>query len=108
MLLAGRPGSLGGKAAAVPGRTLASASIGVSEHVNGRRFSCAEAVSELPPGATRTTGPQSPHIHFHPLAFGRLLMLTGFRLSKIQKLPWEYVDLGAGELRLPDARSARP
>ena len=40
--------------------------------MNSRRFSCAEAISELPPGTTRTTGLQSPHIHFHPLAFGRL------------------------------------
>ena len=33
----------------------------------------------------------------------RLLMLTGCRLSVIQKLRWEYVDLEAGELRLRDA-----
>ena len=32
-------------------------------------------------------------------------MLTGFRLSEIQKLRWEYVDLGAGELRLRDAKT---
>ena len=32
-------------------------------------------------------------------------MLTGFRLSEIQKLRWEYVGLGAGELRLLDAKT---
>ena len=35
----------------------------------------------------------------------RLLMLTGCRLSEIQKLRWDYVDLDAGELRLPDAKT---
>ena len=35
----------------------------------------------------------------------RLLMLTGCRHSEIQKLRWEYVDLDAGELRLPDAKT---
>ena len=35
----------------------------------------------------------------------RLLMLTGCRLSEIQKLQWEHVDLDAGELRLPDTKS---
>ena len=35
----------------------------------------------------------------------RLLMLTGCRLSEIQTLRWENVDLEAGELRLPDAKT---
>ena len=35
----------------------------------------------------------------------RLLMLTGCRLSEIQKLRWDYVDLIAGELRLPDTKT---
>ena len=35
----------------------------------------------------------------------RLLMLTGCRLSEIQKLRWEHVDLEAGELQLPDAKT---
>ena len=35
----------------------------------------------------------------------RLLMLTGCRLSEIQKLKWEHVDLEAGELHLPDAKT---
>ena len=35
----------------------------------------------------------------------RLLMLTGCRLSEIQKLRWEYVDLETGELRLPDSKT---
>ena len=34
----------------------------------------------------------------------RLLMLTGCRLSEIQKLRCEYVDVEAGELRLPDSK----
>ena len=35
----------------------------------------------------------------------RLLMLTGCRLSEIQKLRWEHVDLGAAELNLPDTKT---
>ena len=36
----------------------------------------------------------------------RLLMLTGCRLSEIQKLQWEHVDLGAAELRLPETKTS--
>ena len=35
----------------------------------------------------------------------RLLMLTGCRLSEIQKLRWEHVDLESGELHLPDTKT---
>ena len=35
----------------------------------------------------------------------RLLMLTGCRLSEIQKLRWEHVHLETGELRLPDTKT---
>ena len=35
----------------------------------------------------------------------RLPMLTGCRLSEIQKQRWEHVDLEAGELRLPDTKT---
>ena len=35
----------------------------------------------------------------------RLLMITGCRLSEIQKLRWEHVDLEAGGLRLPDTKT---
>lgn len=35
----------------------------------------------------------------------QLLLLTGCRLGEIQKLKWEYVDLDAGLLRLPDSKS---
>ncbi len=35
----------------------------------------------------------------------RLLMLTVCRLSEVQNLRWEYVDLDAGELRLPDTKT---
>ena len=39
------------------------------------------------------------------LAAIRLLMLTGCRRSEIQTLRWEYVDLDAGELHLPDSKT---
>ena len=39
------------------------------------------------------------------IAAVRLLMLTGCRLSEIQKLLWEHVDLEASELRLPDTKT---
>ena len=39
------------------------------------------------------------------IAAVRLLMFTGCRLSEIQKLRWEHVDLEAGELRLPDSKT---
>ena len=35
----------------------------------------------------------------------RLLMLTGCRLSEIQRLRWDHVDLDAGELKLPDTKT---
>ena len=35
----------------------------------------------------------------------RLLMLTGCRLSEIQTLRWEHVDLEAGELHLPEMKT---
>ena len=39
------------------------------------------------------------------IAAVRLLMLTGCRKSEILMLRWEYVDLEAGELRLPDSKT---
>ena len=35
----------------------------------------------------------------------RLLMLTGCRLSEIQTLRWEYIDLESGELHLRDTKT---
>ena len=35
----------------------------------------------------------------------RLLMLTGCRSGEIMSLRWEYVDLEAGELRLPESKT---
>jgi len=35
----------------------------------------------------------------------RLLLLTGCRLSEIQRLEWEHVYLDEGELRLPDSKT---
>jgi len=46
-------------------------------------------------------GGESPYA----VAAIRLLLLTGCRLSEIQKLEWRYVDLDAGELRLPDSKT---
>ena len=39
------------------------------------------------------------------IAAVRLLMLRGCRLSEIQKLRWEHVDLQTGELRLPETKT---
>ncbi|WP_370540460.1 tyrosine-type recombinase/integrase [Azospirillum sp. INR13] len=36
-----------------------------------------------------------------------LLLLTGCRLSEIQTLKWDYVDLNAGVLRLPDSKTGQ-
>ncbi|MDE0034999.1 MAG: tyrosine-type recombinase/integrase [Deltaproteobacteria bacterium] len=41
----------------------------------------------------------------HPAAAIRLLMLTGCRRNEIMELEWRNVDLGAGELRLPDTKT---
>jgi integrase len=35
----------------------------------------------------------------------RLLLLTGCRLSEIQKLEWRHVDIERGELHLPDSKT---
>ena len=37
----------------------------------------------------------------------RLLMLTGCRLSEVLTLRWEFVDLQAREIRLPDSKTGR-
>jgi integrase len=39
------------------------------------------------------------------IALVRLLVFTGARLSEIQKARWEWLDLGAGILRLPDSKT---
>ncbi len=44
-------------------------------------------------------------VHSSAVAALRLLMLTGCRKSEILTLRWEDVDLEAGELRLPDAKT---
>ena len=54
------------------------------------------ALSEIEQEGSETTA---------AIAAIRLLMLTGCRLSEIQKLLWEHVDLEAGELRLPDSKT---
>ena len=41
----------------------------------------------------------------YAVAAFRLLVLTGCRLSEIQKLEWRHVDLEYGELRLPDSKT---
>lgn len=47
------------------------------------------------------SGSESPYA----VAAYRLLLLTGCRLSEIQKLEWAHVNLDAGELRLPDSKT---
>ena len=44
-------------------------------------------------------------VHPSAVAAFRLLMLTGCRRNEILTLRWEDVDLDAGELRLPDAKT---
>ena len=44
-------------------------------------------------------------VHPSAVAAFRLLMLTGCRRNEILTLRWEDVDLNAGELRLPDAKT---
>lgn len=39
------------------------------------------------------------------IAAVRPLMLTGCRLGEIMTLKWDYVDLAAGALRLPDSKT---
>jgi integrase len=41
----------------------------------------------------------------YAVAAFRILLLTGCRLSEIQKLQWGYVDLEQKELRLPDSKT---
>jgi integrase len=41
----------------------------------------------------------------HAVAAFRLLLLTGCRLSEIQKLKWAWVDLDEMEIRLPDSKT---
>ncbi len=51
--------------------------------------------------AYETTGRES----LYAVAAFRLLLLTGCRLGEIQTLKWSYVELDAGELRLPDSKT---
>jgi integrase len=41
----------------------------------------------------------------YAVAAFRLLLLTGCRLSEIQKLEWRHVDTESGELHLPDSKT---
>lgn len=41
----------------------------------------------------------------HAVAAYRLLLLTGCRLSELQKLQWRHVDLDAAQLNLPDSKT---
>lgn len=41
----------------------------------------------------------------YAVAAFRILLLTGCRLSEIQRLEWRYVDLDQKELRLPDSKT---
>ena len=59
-----------------------------------RRLARALAVAER-------CGKVTPHM----AAAVRLLVLTGARLGEVLSLRWEWVDLAAGELRLPDSKT---
>lgn len=48
---------------------------------------------------------QTSQESLYAVAAFRLLLLTGCRLREIQTLQWEWVDLQAGELRLPDSKT---
>jgi integrase len=72
------------------------------EHKRERFLSLAEiralgmALSEAAAGGTESAS---------AIAAFRLLLLTGCRLSEIQKLRWDHVYLDEAELRLPDSKT---
>ena len=56
-------------------------------------------------GEALTTAEVSQTETKYAVAAFRILLLTGCRLSEIQKLEWRYVDLEQKELRLPDSKT---
>lgn len=43
----------------------------------------------------------------YAIAAFRLLLLTGCRLSEIQKLRWQHVDLDQAQINLPDSKTGK-
>jgi integrase len=68
-----------------------------------RRFLSAEELARL--GAACRAAEESGKIPLAFLALVRLLIFTGARLSEIQKARWDWVDLEAGVLHLPDSKT---
>ena len=56
-------------------------------------------------GQALTTAEVSASETTYSIAAFRILLLTGCRLSEIQRLQWRYVDLQQKELRLPDSKT---
>lgn len=56
-------------------------------------------------GQALTTAEVGGSETIHSIAAFRILLLTGCRLSEIQRLEWRYVDLQQKELRLPDSKT---
>jgi integrase len=56
-------------------------------------------------GQALTTAEVSASETIYSIAAFRILLLTGCRLSEIQRLEWRYVDLQQKELRLPDSKT---
>jgi integrase len=68
-----------------------------------RRFLSTEELARL--GDACRAAEESGKIPVALLALVRLLIFTGARLSEIQKARWDWVDLEAGVLRLPDSKT---
>jgi integrase len=49
-----------------------------------------------------------PHLPAELADMARFAFLTGWRRGELLGLRWEWVDLKAGEIRLPDTKSGRP
>jgi integrase len=67
------------------------------------RFLSGEELALL--GAACRAAEEGGRVALSFLALVRLLIFTGARLSEIQKARWDWVDLKAGVLRLPDSKT---
>jgi integrase len=68
-----------------------------------KRFLSTEELASL--GNACRAGEESGKIPLTFLALVRLLIFTGARLSEIQKARWDWIDLKAGVLHLPDSKT---